>query len=324
MIGSLITLAGELAMVVWLVSAVFWAVASTALGSWLGRPWWQGALLGAVLVPLGPVVLLTMAGFARSRRKAQGLPHPGGTPVAWNSHLPRWLLASGAVLMAAVLVWVTGLPDTRLGFGDRRTMDLAIRDVGLTAVTLASVIALAAAAAVTIWRPTRWAAVAVSWCGAWWLLWSLAALLIGDTLRVLVASARATTAVPLVVRVGVSWSLLFALSVLLVAWSAALLLVTLRGGPARPERMPPARWVGGAHAAPAAMPASRPASSPALPAPQSVSLAGAEPFADPFADGWAAAPRALDAPQPDVTGWGRAPATKRPAHPVADPFSDGP
>jgi hypothetical protein len=307
-IANLVSLAGALGLVIWLVAAVFWALAGAALASWLGRPWWHGALLGAVLLPVGPVVLLVAAGLARSRRTAMGAPHPVRPAATWHSHLPRWTVAAAALALAVVLVWVTGRPDTRLGLGEGRQMDLAIRDVGLTSVTLVSGIVLVAAAAVSAWRPTRWAAVAVAWCGAWWLLWSLAALLVGDTLRVLVASTHATSAVPLVVRVGLSWSLLLGVSALLLTWSVAVLAAAARRQPAAQRiAAAPGRAVG-------SLPASGATSTTALPP-----AAPAHPvIEDPFADGWRSTGSGTAVP-----GWAGTPTTQHPAHPLADPFSEG-
>ena len=109
------------------------------------------------------------------------------------------------------------------------------------------------------WRGRAgWAAVAVAWCASWWLLWALAALLVGDTLRVLIDSTGLADAVDAELTVGLSWTLVLALSAVLLGWSAAVI------SDRRPARA--RRGAQGTTGWPALSPGGVP--SPALPAPR--------------------------------------------------------
>src|SRR4051812_2807106 len=104
MFWDLLQLSGELGLLLWLAAALFWAAASAALASWLGRPTWQGVLLGAGLLVLGATVLLVLDGVYRART---GRPDSSGAPrprVAWGRRGYREAVVAVAVASAVALV----------------------------------------------------------------------------------------------------------------------------------------------------------------------------------------------------------------------------
>lgn len=222
MLWDLLSLTSELGLVMWLAAAVFWSAAGAALASWLGRPLWQGWLLGAVLPVLGPLVLLI--GEATARGRAGTLLRPTGRQRAtWGGPWVRAAVVAVPLLAAIGIAVVTGLRDTELGVAGGLRVVLTIRDVGLATVTVVTVLVLVGTAVLS-WRgPSRWAAVAVAWCASWWVLWALGALLVGGTLQVLADSSGLAGDLHAVVRVGPSWTMLLALACLLLAWTAAVL-----------------------------------------------------------------------------------------------------
>lgn len=223
MISDLLGLIGRLVLVLWLATAIFWAVAGAALASWLRRPIWLGLLLGAALPVVGPLGLL-IAGLVRRARSGSHAPH-GREPVP----VPYRATAAGtAVVLAVALWWVTGRPDTEAGIGANHTIDLAVRDLGLWTATFGTVLVLLAAAAASWFWRSRWPAVMVAWCAAWWLVWSLGVLNVGGTLETLLRTAKVSGVAPAHVRVGASWWLVAALAVLLLVWSGSALFTVHR------------------------------------------------------------------------------------------------
>lgn len=297
MLWDLLSLTGELGLVMWLAAALFWGLAGTALASWLGRPLWLGLLLGAVLPILGPVVLLIVEAIARGRAGTLG--RPALRPRAsWGRRGAREAAVAVSVLAAIGLVVVTGLRDTELGVGGDVRLVLAIRDVGLTTVTVLTVLVLGGAAVLSGRGPSRWAAVAVAWCASWWVLWALGALLVGDTLRVLAESSGLADDLDAVVRVGPSWTVLLALACILLAWTAGVLLLAHRAvpvgipvaGAGTPTPYPGTAFPGTAFSGTAAtgLPEPRPAADPFTPTWRPGPLPAADPFArpaDPISDG---------------------------------------
>ncbi|WP_448627704.1 hypothetical protein [Geodermatophilus sp. URMC 64] len=228
MFWDLVQLSGELGVLLWLAAALFWAAATAALASWLGRPGWQGALLGAALPVLGAVALLGLKGVRRARTGDSGPLGARRLPTAWGRSWSRAVFVAVASAAAIATAVATGLRDTEFGVDVGPASNhlwLSARDVGLTTVTIATVVALVVAAAGSWQRPRRWPAVLVAWCGAWWFVWAAGALMVGDTLRVLVDSAGLAAAVSAVVHVGASWTMLLALAGVLLAWSASGLLL---------------------------------------------------------------------------------------------------
>ena len=286
MLWDLLSLTSELALVLWLAAAIFWGTAGAALASWLGRPLWQGLLLGAVLPVLGPLLLLT--GEAVARRRAGTLLRPTTRQRAtWGRPGIRQAAIAVSLLTATGLVVVTGLRDTQVGVAGGFRVALTIRDVGLTTVTMVTLLVLVGSAVLS-WRgPSRWAAVAVAWCASWWLLWAVGALLVGGTLRVLADSSGLVDDVDAVVRVGPSWTMLLALACLLLAWSAWVL--------DRAHRLVPAGHAGaraysgtGAPGRPTLDTGSAPIWRPGPVSPPDPFIRPADPFArpaDPFSDG---------------------------------------
>ncbi|MGY1730325.1 hypothetical protein ACI798_02300 [Geodermatophilus sp. SYSU D01045] len=269
MLWDLLALTGQLFLLMWLATAVFWGLAGSSVAAALGRPAWQGLLLGAVLPGVGLVVLLVVdvvrhGGTAGVRAR----PAP-----PWQRRRARETAAALAVLGAVAVVVVTGVRDTRLAVVTGE-VSFTVRDLGLTTVTGVTVLVLLGAAVLAWRRPSRIAAVAVAWCASWWLLWAAGALLVGDTLRVLADSTGLADALDAAVEVGTSWWLLLGVSVALLAWSAALLLT---GALRRvPEPLTPS------------LP------QPGLPLPR----AGADPFAGPAGPAWGTLPGATAAPAP--------------------------
>ena len=225
MLWDLLSLTGELFGLLWLATAVFWGLAGAALAATLGRPVRQGLLLGAALPVIGPVVLLVVDVV----RRGGTADLRGRLPGPWPGRGARGTAVALAVLGAVAVVVVTGLRDTRLAVASG-AISLTVRDLGLATVTGVTVLVLLAAAALAWRRPSRIAALAVAWCASWWLLWAAAALLVGDTLRVLADSTGLADALDASVQVGTSWWLVLGLSVVLLAWSAALLLTGTRSG----------------------------------------------------------------------------------------------
>jgi hypothetical protein len=135
------------------------------------------------------------------------------------------------------------------------------------------------------------------------VLWALGALLVGDTLRVLVDSTGLADNVDAVVRVGPSWTMLLALAGVLLAWAAGVLIRAHRA-------VPVGRPVADA-GTPALFPGTTAAGRPALP----------QALDDPFAPTW------RPGPVPAADPFARpADPFARPADPFArpaDPFSDG-
>lgn len=289
MFWDLLSLTGELGLVMWLATALFWGVAGAALASWIGRPLWQGLLLGAVLPVLGPVVLLIVEAVVRGG--AGTLQRPRVRPRAsWGRPGGREAVVAVSLVAAVGFLVVTGLRDTELGVAGDVRLVLAIRDVGLTTVTVVTVLVLGAAAVLS-WRgPSRWAAVGVAWCASWWVLWALGALLVGDTLRVLVDSSGLADNLDAVVRVGPSWTMLLALACVLLVWAAGVLFRAHRSvsvaGPGTPGAFPGTAVHGTAAAGRPAPP--RAAVDPFAPTWRPGPLPQADPFArpvDPFSDG---------------------------------------
>ncbi|MGY1738012.1 hypothetical protein [Geodermatophilus sp. SYSU D00684] len=254
MLWDLLALTGQLFLLMWLATAVFWALAGAAVGGALGRPAWQGPLLGAVLPGVGLVVLLVVE-IVRHGGTAGVRARPA---APWRVRGAREAAAGLAVLGAVAVVVVTGLRDTRLAVVTGQ-VSFTVRDLGLTTVTGVTVLVLLGAAVLAWRRPSRVAAVAVAWCASWWLLWATGALLVGDTLRVLADSTGLADALDAAVEVGTSWWLLLGVAVALLAWSTALVVTGVRGRV--PEPLTPG------------LP------QPGLPLPR----AGADPFTDPFA-----------------------------------------
>ncbi|MGY1726808.1 hypothetical protein ACI79J_07530 [Geodermatophilus sp. SYSU D01062] len=280
MLWDLLALTGQLFLLMWLATAVFWALAGVAVAGALGRPAWQGLLFGAVLPGVGLVVLLVVEVVRHG-----GTAGVRARPAApWRVRGAREAAAGLAVLGAVAVVVVTGLRDTRLAVVTGQ-VSFTVRDLGLATVTGVTVLVLLGAAVLAWRRPSRVAAVAVAWCASWWLLWAVGALLVGDTLRVLADSTGLADALDAAVEVGTSWWLLLGVAVALLAWSTALVVTGVRGRV--PEPLTPG------------LP------QPGLPQPR----AGADPFAprapfaapDPFAG--PADPFAGPGPRPGSGGW---------------------
>jgi hypothetical protein len=291
MVWDLLSLTGDLALLMWLAAAVFWGLAGGALASWLGRSIWRGAALGAALPIVGAVVQLVRAGI---RRGTAGTPGGALRPrPSWPGLLARVGVATVAVLAAAALVVVTDLADTHLGVAGVTRLSLTVRDVGLATVTVVTVVVLAIAAVVSWLRPSRAAAVAVAWCASWWLLWGLAAMLVGDTLRVLVDSTGLADAVDAEFTVGLSWTLVLAVAAVLLVWSAAVIVLADRRAGAGQTTT---GWPTSAGTVPSpALPAQRGAADPFAPAADPFAVT-ANPYAatsDPFA-GPSQQPRPVD------------------------------
>ncbi|PRY39409.1 hypothetical protein LY71_12179 [Geodermatophilus tzadiensis] len=225
MLWDLLSLTGQLFGLLWLATAVFWGLAGAALAATLGRPAWQGLLLGAAVPVIGPAVLLVVDVVRRGG--TAGL--HGRLPGPWPARGAREAAVALTVLGAVAVVVVTGLRDTRLAVASG-AISLTVRDLGLATVTGVTVVVLLAAAALAWRRPSRIAALAVAWCASWWLLWAAAALLVGDTLRVFADSTGLADALDASVQVGTSWWLVLGLSVVLLAWSTVLLLTGNRSG----------------------------------------------------------------------------------------------
>ncbi|MGY1620447.1 hypothetical protein ACI797_27215 [Geodermatophilus sp. SYSU D00691] len=275
MLWDLLALTGELGLLMWFTASLFWALAGGALASWLHRPAWLGALLGAVLLVLGPVVALVFEAVDRGRAGTLG-GRARRTPASWERRSIRGAVVAVAVLAGAALVAVTGLRDTELGIvGDARVI-LAIRDVGLTTVTAVTVLVLVVAALVSWFGPRRWVAVAVAWCASWLLLWALGALFVGATLRVLAESTGLADDLGAVVHIGRSWLLLLALAGALLAWSFGVLVAAHRAGPAGTPGAGAGAFRGPAAGLPLPRPAADPFAGPGNP------FGGGIPVADPF------------------------------------------
>ena len=223
MIPNLLGLAGDLVLVVWLATAAFWAVAGLAVASWLGRPRTLGLVLGATLPVVGPLGLAVVSGARRVTRRGRrgpGTLRHGRPPAA-----VRFLAAGTALALAAAVAVLTGIRDTELAVGTEHRLLFSVRDLGLTTPVLLTLVLLLGAAAVCCWRTSRWAAIAVAWCGSWWLLWTLAALVVGETLEVLAGAADLPGSLTAVAQVGPSWTWLLGTAVLLLAWSGAVLVL---------------------------------------------------------------------------------------------------
>jgi hypothetical protein len=68
-VDAAVDLARDAALFGWLATAAFCAVAGVAIALWGGLRWWAGALLGAVALYLGLLLLLVLAGVRAAERR---------------------------------------------------------------------------------------------------------------------------------------------------------------------------------------------------------------------------------------------------------------